>query len=32
MGNEQFLVETTGNQVMEPDPNGLNGWWFLIDG
>ena len=31
-GNEQFLVETTSNQVMEPYPNGVNGWWFLIDG
>lgn len=31
-GNEQFLVETTSNQVMEPYPNGVNGWWFPIDG
>jgi hypothetical protein len=31
-GNEQFLVETTSNQVMEPYPNGVNGWWFSIAG
>lgn len=31
-GNEQFLVETTSSQMMEPYPNGVNGWWFPIDG
>jgi hypothetical protein len=31
-GNEQFLVETTSNQVMEPYPDGVNGWRFPIEG